>query len=448
MFEFGRELRRIFGNQGRFESDSSLYELLNLELLISQGRSLDIEAGRVSTKNRFDPHIESAVIWREYARRTGDPLAMRKAAAAAESAGKDAKTIAQAVQAVLEQALTCLTGADLFETAELLTSAEGLLAEGRVAMAGISPADPVLNARLSLVEGMLGARLALREGVGELDAALNAMAHIDRAVEKFDKQVRLTKTNRDKIWAAQARLERADLLMAVGIDRQDSSLLGAVIKDLEAVRARLDPAYEPVTFAAIVTRLAEAHIHQGQIEGNAEAVSIGIALLSAEDELMVYEHSPLDWVCHKMALSRGLEVLATLTGADYIFDKALAVYDLALKRPLQKGLGIRARLMSLRASCLAQRAEATGDLKALDDAERAFKEQLRATRPLEDPIDWAILQTNLGKLYVTRGDITGFMLERAQAAYALDAAKEIFIEHGLHSLAATAESHLVRLRGI
>ena len=50
MFEFGRELRRIFRNQGRVDTDPSLYELLNLKLLITQGRALDIEGGRVSTK--------------------------------------------------------------------------------------------------------------------------------------------------------------------------------------------------------------------------------------------------------------------------------------------------------------------------------------------------------------------------------------------------------------
>ncbi|MBW8880823.1 MAG: hypothetical protein JF615_05165, partial [Asticcacaulis sp.] len=100
MFEFGRELRRIFRNQGRVDTDPSLYELLNLKLLITQGRNLDIEGGRVSTRNRFAPHLEAAQIWREYARRTGDPVAVRRAASAAESAGKEAKTTNEAAQAV------------------------------------------------------------------------------------------------------------------------------------------------------------------------------------------------------------------------------------------------------------------------------------------------------------------------------------------------------------
>src|SRR5690606_38335240 len=104
MFEFGRELRRIFRNPGKVETDSSLYELMNLKLLITQGRALEIESGRVSTKDRYSPAIEAAQIWREYARRTGDPVAVRRATTAAETAGSEAHTVPEATVAALEQA--------------------------------------------------------------------------------------------------------------------------------------------------------------------------------------------------------------------------------------------------------------------------------------------------------------------------------------------------------
>ncbi len=58
-----------------------------------------------------------------------------------------------------------------------------------------------------------------------------------------------------------------------------------------------------------------------------------------------------------------------------------------------------------------------------------------------------MLQSNLARLYVARGDMTGFMMERAEAAYALEAAEEIFLEHGLKTLAETARRHLDRVRG-
>ena len=67
---------------------------------------------------------------------------------------------------------------------------------------------------------MLAARLAVRQGVAEdLEPALLAMSHIDRAIERADVQVRKTQSARDKIDAAQARFERGDLLMMVGLDR-------------------------------------------------------------------------------------------------------------------------------------------------------------------------------------------------------------------------------------
>jgi len=294
---------------------------------------------------------------------------------------------------------------------------------------------------------MLAARLAVRQGVAEdLEPALLAMSHIDRAIERADVQVRKTQAARDKIDAAQARFERGDLLMLVGLDRSDASLMAAVIKDFEALRIRLDAAYEPVTHARVMLRLAQAHIWQGQIEGRPEIISEGIALLTKDDEPVDYEHSPLDWVEHRHALAMGLQALAELTMNQDIYDKAMAVYDHALKRPLQKPLRLRAQVVNNRAGCLARHAELKGDMKALDAAEMTFKDELRGVRASEDPVSWAILQTNLARLYVARGDITGFMMERAEAAYALEAAHDIFVEHGMKALSRSAMEYLDRVR--
>lgn len=443
MFEFGRELRRIMGQGGRYEPDVSLYELMNLELLITQGRGLDIEGGRVSTRSRFEPYLESALVWREYARRTGDTLALRKATTAAEAAGKTAKTLSEAASAALVQAEICLLGYDLFETVELLTSAETLVATGRSAV----EADAHLMAAYTLAEGRLAARLAVRQGVGEdLEPALLAMAHIDRAIERFDGLVRQTKAAKDKIHAADARLERADLLMLVGLDRHDSRLMSAVIRDLSALRARLDPDYEPVTFVRVTQRLALAHVWAGQIDGEPRMISEGLSLLTPSEEVVVYEHAPLDWVAQTHFRALGLQALSELVSEDALAEQALKAFDLALSKSLAKPLSIRAHIVNNRAACLARRAELKGDLLSLDDAEAAFKAELRQIKPGEDPVGWAILQTNLGRLYVARGDITGFMLDRAEAAYALEAAHEIFVEHGLTSLAQTALENLSRVR--
>ncbi|MDV6331893.1 hypothetical protein [Asticcacaulis sp. 201] len=443
MFEFGRELRRIFRNQGRMDADPSLYELLNLQMLIAQGRELDIEGGRVSTKNRFSPYLEASQVWREYARRTGDPVALRRAATAAENAGKEARNTVDAAIAALEQAQTCILSYDLFETAELLPSAEDLLAGGRAAIQD----DEALRARFNRVESQLAARLAVKQGISEdLELAMLAMSHIDRAVERADKRVQRSHSNADKIEAAQARFERGDLLMMVGLDRCDSTLMLAVIKDFQALKDRLDAAYEPVTYSRVLLRLAMAHVWKGEIEGRPEVISEGIALLSSDDEPVDFEHSPLDWVAHKQALAMGLQALGELTLSEEVYEKAMQIYDLALKRPLQKGLALRGQLINNRAGCLAKHAEIKGDMRTLDKAEADFKAELRVCKPDADPVGWAILQTNLARLYVARGDISGFMMERTEAAYALEAAVEIFEEQGVKSLARAAKVQLDRVR--
>ena len=85
MFEFSRELRRLFQpdapKDGLTGGDASLLELLELQLLASEARAADIAAGRVSATDRPMRQLEAAVVWREMARRTGDAMALRKSAA-------------------------------------------------------------------------------------------------------------------------------------------------------------------------------------------------------------------------------------------------------------------------------------------------------------------------------------------------------------------------------
>jgi len=450
MFEFGRELRRILGHNvmgtgGRTDPDTSLYELMNLEMLIAQGHILDAEISRVSSRNTFEPCLESALIWREYARRTGDALAVRKATSAAEKAGSAATNGIDAARAARIQADICLLSYDLFETATLLDSAESLLAQARAA---VDPHhSPILDAAFTLTESRLLIRLALRKGLTpDLEPALEAMAHIDRAIEKYDQLVRQSGATRDKIDAANARLERCDLLALVGIERSDSRLLKAVTKELRALKVRLDSHYEPLTSARITQRLALVQAHLGQIDGTPALVADALSLLGLKQDCTAYEHSPIDWLTHKHTMAQALQMLAGLTAEERLSDQALSLYDLALSKPLQKGLSLRAALVNGRAACLTHRAELKGDLLSLDAAENTFKTELRRTNPNEDPVGWAIIQTHLARLYVSRGDLTGFMPGRTEIAYALEAARDIFEEFGLKTLLGLTDQSLLRLR--
>ena len=90
MFELGRELKRFFAPEsarppgdGLTGGDSSLLELLDAQLLAQEAKACDIAAGRIGAKDKPRRRLEAAIVWREVARRTGDPVALRKAAAGA-----------------------------------------------------------------------------------------------------------------------------------------------------------------------------------------------------------------------------------------------------------------------------------------------------------------------------------------------------------------------------
>src|SRR5690242_8025785 len=113
MFEFGRELKRLFGAEslaprdGMTGGDAALMELLPLAMLRAEAKARDVAAGRVGEKDRASRELEAAQVWRELARRTGDAAALRKAAATAESAARrfeEARRVEGAARARIEQA--------------------------------------------------------------------------------------------------------------------------------------------------------------------------------------------------------------------------------------------------------------------------------------------------------------------------------------------------------
>ncbi|MBU2135242.1 MAG: hypothetical protein KKA45_03485, partial [Alphaproteobacteria bacterium] len=94
MFEFGRELRRVLSpavsppRDGVAGGDSALLDLLDLDMLRAEGRSADVAAGRVSARDPAARLLEASMVWREVARRSGDAVALRKAAACAQNAAE------------------------------------------------------------------------------------------------------------------------------------------------------------------------------------------------------------------------------------------------------------------------------------------------------------------------------------------------------------------------
>jgi tetratricopeptide (TPR) repeat protein len=447
MFEFGRELRRLFGaakpqfpaKDGLTAGDGSLLELLDLRMLRAEARSADIAAGRIGARDRPRRHLEAALVWREVARRSGEPAALRKAAAAAEraAAGYAGGHRQQGwARARLEQAACALLGAELFgepglEAAAETAAGEAQRAGGAAGMLALSTLAQI-HARRSIAAGgaaeARGAARLFNDPIGMLENAARRDVHL-------------------KLAACEARQMRADLLVGAGLRLKDEDLIRAGVGDLTAAEERLDVAYEPLMLARVQIAKAAGKAALGEMTGDLTRLARAVSALATALDTLARDQSPLDWARGQTMLARALAQLGEATENETAFQKALACFDragLVLKEA--PGLVLRAEAANGRGLALARLAELTGDTKVLDAAEAAFKHELASGPHRNDPVAWAMLQVQLGQVYTTRLALTRRDRgERAAAALAFQSALDVFGEEGLRSLAAIAADGLDRL---
>ena len=454
MFELGREfIRLLAGDKARGDrvrpladgltgGDATLLELLDLKLLQQEAKAADVAAGRISAQDRPQRRLDAAVVWREVARRSGDAVALRKAAAAAETACSafDPHRRPDAwARARCEQGFSGLLGAELFGDPGLDAAAAATFREARsVARGGL--AAPLADVGLAVVEGR--AELAKGDAV----AAWAAVTRFNAPIAALDAMTRRSSAARPL--AAEARLMRADLLCGWGARLKDEALLRSAIDDATAAAARLEVAYEPLTWARAEILRGQATALWGEAAGDIDAVATGATILAGALDHLSREHSPLDWARTQIALAHALQSLGEASADERAYEQAVSCYDranLVLKNA--PATPLRGLAAGERAMCLARSAELTGDLAVLDTAEAALKIELAALQPRRDPVAWALVQLHLARLYEARVEITGKDHgERAAAALALDAALDVFGDHGLRSLTIMASEALERLR--
>ena len=449
MFELGREFMRLFAGErvrghadGLTGGDAALLELLDLNLLRQEAKSADVAAGRISANDRAQRRLDAAVVWREVARRSGDAVALRKAACAAETAcaALDAHRRPDAwARARCEQAFAGLLGAELFGDPGLDAAAASTFREARgIARGGLSAA--LADVGLALVAG--------REELshGDAEAAWNACARFNSPIAALDAMTR--RSGAARALAAEARLMRADLLCGWGARLRDEALLRAAIDDAAAAADRLDLAYEPLTWARAEILRGQALALWGEAAGDVDAVAAGATTLAGALDHLTRDHSPLDWARTQIALAHALQTLGEASADERAYEQAVTCYDRAnLVLKDAPATPLRGLAAGERAMCLARSAELTGDLAVLDTAEAALKIELATQQPRRDPVAWALVQLHLARLYEARVDITGKDRgERAAAVLALDAALDVFGEHGLRSLSVMASEALDRLR--
>jgi tetratricopeptide (TPR) repeat protein len=178
-----------------------------------------------------------------------------------------------------------------------------------------------------------------------------------------------------------------------------------------------------------------------------DALAAGASALALALDNLSRDHSPLDWARTQVALAQALQALGEAAGDARAFEHAVNCYDRAgLVLKDSSTLPLRGLAASSRAVCLARAAELTGDAAVLDAAEAAMKIELARLSPGRDPVGWALAQLHLARLYEARLGMTGQDRgERGAALMALDAALDVFGDHGLRSLTVMATDAIARL---
>lgn len=450
MFEFGKELRRLFSGEGGLRApqdgltggDASLMELLDLNLLRDEGRAADAAVGRNADRDKAQGQLESAIVWREIARRSGDAAALRKAAALAETAATTFDRHRRPdgwARARCEQAYCAMLGAELFGDDGLNAAAEVAFREARAAARG-GLAAPLAEVGLAAIDGRR------RMTTGDAQSARVAAARFSAPINALQALVR--RCSAARLLVAESRAIRADMLAGWGARLKDRDLMQAALSEVADAVTGLDESYEPLTFARLSVLRGQILALAGEISGEVEDVSNGVDAIAAVLDDLSRDHSPLDWAKGQVALAQAIQALGEASESERAYEQAVTCYDRAdvvLKKT--PALTLRAVAASNRALCLARSAELSGDLGVLDAAEAAFKIELGSQQSRRDPVGWALVQVNLARIYEARVEITGKDRgERAAAAVALTAAFDVFAEEGLRSFTLIAVEGLERLR--
>ena len=328
MFEFGRDLRRrltadkpsAVTRDGLTRGDTALLELLDLDLLQAEAKAADVAAGRISVSDAPAARLTASGVWREVARRTGDPVALRRAAAHAQAAlegFEKAHRGADAARARCAQAACGLLGAELFAD-------DGLNAAAAIALKAAAAQNGVGAALAQAMLAGIEARRVLAKGdaADAVAAALAFEAPIAAllAAGRRSSQARLA--------AADHRLVRAEMLAGCATRLHDRDLAVEALAQLKTVIQNLDSSYEPLLWARAQGLRGVALAALGEMEGDVGLVADGVeALADARPTVRAARRPPANtgfapedhtmttstrWTAALVVLAATVAVLATI----------------------------------------------------------------------------------------------------------------------------------------
>ncbi|RZJ02770.1 MAG: hypothetical protein EON89_14045 [Brevundimonas sp.] len=373
MFEFGRDLRKLF-DKARESDDLGWLELIGADLVEAEARREAIDAGRVSCTQPFTGWMRASALWREHARRTGRRTSLDRATAAASDAARHATTPDQTAVAAIEAGEIHLLHFDLFGGPEILTAA---LAD----VQAVSADRPMIQSSAAALHARLTARRARLSG--EPAVMLDAAALLDAALHSARG---LPQTMGDEL-----RLDRAALSLEAGVARRDGRLLDQAGRDLRVLVEAASPDYRPMTRARALALAGAGLMALAKLARNEAATEQGRALFAAAADQFTPDHSPLDWVAVQLVQTPGETPLATLAQAE------------ALTR--EPGLVLGALTRERRLATEVDLAEDVGDIATLFGLEKIIHQRLSART--SRPLDWAADQIGMARLAMAKGRLMG-----------------------------------------
>jgi tetratricopeptide (TPR) repeat protein len=406
-----------------------------LAALDADALSAGLAANAVGAPLASERLIAYSVLLQDIARRSGRIETLARAAGAARRARREARADKTLLaRAMLEQAMVLRLGSVLFGDEDATIECAGVLD----LIEGLAPCALVM-ARVKAVRATLAGSAALawndarraKEAAQSLHAAADVLARLGAGEREV----------------ADVRLERADLLIALGERNHDREPLEEAEAELHRLTRDIDPATLPVTWGRAETLRGKALAALGEATGDPAAIAEAVAALADAVAEIPAGLSPLDAARAGHALGLALQAMGEACDEEALFDRAVNAFSPALEAlQLVPALPFRAIAAHDGAACLARRAERRGDLKALEQAELVFRDALKARTAAADPLAWAVTQVALARIYEAQSLLRRDTGERADAAFALAAALEVFTERGMRSLSDGALSALKRVR--
>lgn len=373
MFEFGRDLRKLF-EKARESDDLGWLELIGADLVAGEAQSLTVDAGRVSCAQPFDAWMRASALWREHARRTGYRTSLDRAAGAASDAARHTTTPDQTAAAAIESGEIHLLRFDLFGGPEKLTAAVADVQSLTADRPTTRSAAAALHARLTARRARLS---------GEASAMLDAAALLDAALHGARG---LPPTVGDDL-----RLDRAALGLEAGVARRDGRLLDQAGRDLRTLVESASPDYRPLTRARALALAGAGLMALAQLAKNDAATAQGRALYAAAADQFTPDHSPLDWVAVQLAPADMDTPLARLIEAE------------TLTR--EPGLVLGALSRERRLAAETALVEAMGDVEGLTGLETIVRRGL-AESAGSQPLEWAADQIGMAHLALAKARLT------------------------------------------